>query len=257
MSYKTISLEMKDHTAIVNIPSLDDDQTSIKQLSVELNNLCEDLNMDEKTRVVILTGSDEKSFSLGKDILQSASIANNSDSIKLYSIAEAISKLDCPVIAAINGDAIGLGMELALSCDLRIAVESALFGLPHVTIGLIPWDGGTQRLSRLVGKGKAMEMIITGEIIDTQEALRIGLVNKVFSIDKLMTETIEIANKMASSAPIALKHVKEAIYKGLDLTLEQGLRLEGDLYFLLHTTNDRTEGITSFREKRTPKFEGR
>ena len=257
MSYETLTLQMKDHTAIINIHSLDNDHTRITQLSVELNNLCEELNTDEKTRVVILTGADEKSFSMGTDILQSASIANNRDSIQLYSIAEAIARLDCPVIAAINGDAIGLGLELALSCDLRIAVETSNFGLPHITIGLIPWDGGTQRLSRLVGKGKATEMIITGEIIETQEALRIGLVNKVVSSDKLMTETMEIASKMASSAPIALKHVKEAIYKGLDLTLEQGLRLEGDLYFLLHTTNDRTEGITAFREKRTPKFEGK
>jgi enoyl-CoA hydratase/carnithine racemase len=156
----------------------------------------------------------------------------------------------------IGGDAIGLGLELALACDIRIAADTAHFGFPHIKEGLIPWDGGTQRLSRVVGQAKAMEMILTGEVIDAEEAYRIGLLSKVVPAEELMPVTIDMAREMASKGPIALRYAKEAIQKGMDLTLEQGLRLEADLYFLLHTTKDRTEGITAFREKRTPEFEG-
>jgi enoyl-CoA hydratase/carnithine racemase len=161
------------------------------------------------------------------------------------------------VIAAINGDATGQGLELALACDIRVATEASHFGLPHIKKGLIPWDGGTQRLSRLVGSGKTLEMILTGEMIDAQEALRIGLVNKVVPREELMKAVTGLAQEMASKGPIALRYAKEAIHKGMDLTLEQGLRLEADLYLLLHTTKDRSEGIKAFREKKVPRFEGR
>jgi enoyl-CoA hydratase/carnithine racemase len=161
------------------------------------------------------------------------------------------------VIAAISGDVIGQGLELALACDLRIASETSHFGLPQIKTGHLPSDGGTQRLSRLVGRGKGLEMILTGEIIDAQEALRIGLVNKVVPKKDLMEVTMKMAQEMASRGPIALRYIKEAIYKGMDMTLEQGLRLEADLYLILHTTKDRTEGIQAFRGKRKPKFEGK
>jgi enoyl-CoA hydratase len=129
--------------------------------------------------------------------------------------------------------------------------------LPHIRLGLIPWDGGTQRLSRLVGRGKALEMILTGEMIDAQEADRIGLVSKIIPSGELIATATNMAREMASKGSIALRYVKEAVYKGMDLTIEQGLRLEADLYFLLHTTKDRAEGIQAFREKKTPKFEGK
>ena len=148
-------------------------------------------------------------------------------------------------------------MELALACDIRIASETSLFGLPQIKSGLIPWDGGTQRLSRLVGKGKALEMMLTGEVLEAREALRIGLVNRIFSPDKLMTAAMEMAKEMASKGPISLRYIKEATYKGMDMTLEQGLHLEADLYLLIHTTKDRTEGIRAFQQKRIPKFEGK
>jgi len=147
-------------------------------------------------------------------------------------------------------------LELALACDMRIASEGSCFGLTHIRTGLVPWDGGTQRLSRLVGRAKAIEMILTGEVIDSHEALRIGLVNRVVSSDQLMTTAMEVAQEIASKGAIALRYTKEAVYKGMDLTLEQGLRLEADLYLLLHTTRDRTEGIQAFRNKRTPQFKG-
>ncbi len=129
--------------------------------------------------------------------------------------------------------------------------------MPQVTVGEMPRDGGTQRLSRLVGKGKALELILTGERIDAQEALRIGLVHRVVSPDELMTTVFAAAQQIASKASLAMRLAKEAVYKGMELSLEQGLHLEADLYFLLHTTQDRTEGIMAFREKRTPHFKGK
>jgi enoyl-CoA hydratase/carnithine racemase len=164
--------------------------------------------------------------------------------------------MDQPVIAAIHGDAVGRGLEMALACDIRFAAETSRFGLPHIKSGLIPRDGGTQRLVRLVGAGKAMEMILTGDPITAREAERIGLVNRVLPSEGIMDAVEAIAREMASGGPIALRYAKEAIGKGMDLTLDQGLRLEADLYFLLHTTADRNEGIRAFQEKRTPDFKG-
>jgi enoyl-CoA hydratase/carnithine racemase len=157
---------------------------------------------------------------------------------------------------AVNGDALGQGLELVLAGDIRVASENATFGFPDTAFGLIPQDGGTQRLPPLVGKTKALEMLFTAEPIDVQEARRIGLVNKVVSQEELMPTVMGLATTMTSKGPIALRYAKEAVHKGLDLTLAQGLRLEADLYLLLQTTRDRTEGIRAFLEKRTPQFKG-
>ena len=157
----------------------------------------------------------------------------------------------------INGDALGQGLELALACDLRIAAETAHFGFPQITSGFIPWDGGTQLLPRIIGRGKAIEMILTGETIGAPQAYEMGLINKVVSSKKLMPTVMETAQLISSKAPIALRHTKEAIRKGLELTLEQGLRLEADLYLLLQTTDDRIEGVKAFRERRQPQFKGK
>jgi len=248
MSYRTLTCEKEDGVAVVKLFDLDDAPLQMVQRSDELFDLCDEIASDEEIRVVLLAGAGEKVFSI---------LNNNGLSTNPYSFAEPISRLDRPIIAAIKGDAIGQGLELALTCDLRIAAESCRFGLPQIKTGFIPWDGGTQRLSRIVGIGKAMEMILTGEMIDAREALRIGLINRVVSAGELMIAAMGMAREMASRGPIALRYAKEAIYKGMDMTLEQGLRLETDLYLLLHTTKDRTEGITGFREKRTPRFEGR
>ena len=164
--------------------------------------------------------------------------------------------IEKPVIAAINGDAIGDGLEMALACDVRIAAQNARFGLPEIEEGLIPADGGTQRLPRIVGRGKALEMVLTGEIIGAAEALENGLVTKVLPPESVTVEAEVLAKAMAAKAPVSLRYIKEAINKGLDMTMEQGLRLEADLYFLLHTTGDRTEGIKAFQQKRPPEFKG-
>jgi enoyl-CoA hydratase/carnithine racemase len=257
MSYETLTLRREDHVVVINLISLGNDQVKMARLSDDLSDLCAKVTSDSETRVIILTGAVGNAFSMGTDLLGGISSAKEELQRKMCSIAEPIARFDRPVIAAINGNALGQGLELILACDIRIAIETASFGLPHITTGLIPWDGGTQRLSRLVGKGKAMEMILTGEAIDVQEAYRIGLVNRVVQANELMEVAMNIAQEMASRGPIALRYAKEAICKGMDLTLEQGLYLEGDLYFLLQTTSDRTEGITAFREKKTPRFEGR
>lgn len=257
MVYEAVGYQKTEHVIVINLIASVDNLGKRVQLANELSGLCTEIAWNEETKVVVLTGADEKSFSMEMNLIGGISEANEENRTKSWSLSDPIAKLDRPVIAAINGDAIGHGLELALACDIRIASETSRFGLPQIKSGLIPSDGGTQRLSRLVGKSKALEMILTGEMIEAQEAFRIGLVNRIVPPDKLMAVAMDMAKELASKGPIALKYAKEAIYKGMDMTLDQGLHLEADLYLLIHTTKDRTEGIQAFREKRTPKFEGK
>jgi enoyl-CoA hydratase/carnithine racemase len=257
MPYQAINYQKTSNIITINLIGSLKDRVELGQIVDELAELCDHIAWDETIKVVVLTGSEETSFSMGIDLSSAVSEINEGDEKTFYSLSGPVAKLDRPVVAAISGDAIGQGLELALACDIRIASETSCFGMSHIKSGLIPWDGGTQRLSRLVGRGKALEMILTGEVIGAQEALRIGLVNKVVAKEDLMEVTMKMAQEMASKGPIALRYTKEAIYKGMDMTLEQGLRQEADLYLLIHTSKDRTEGIQAFREKRTPKFEGK
>ena len=257
MMLQTLHYRKTDHVIIIDIIDRLGDPSKLIQLSDELTELCSEIAWDEEIRVVLITDAEGKSFSMNVDFMDSVLRNHENQEIDLWSLAESIAGLDKPVIVAINGDAIGQGLELALACDLRIASETSHFGLPHIKAGWMPLDGGTQRLSRLVGRGKALEMILTGERIDAKEAYRIGMVNKVVPSGELMGIVMDIAKEMASKGPIALRYAKEAISKGMDMTLEQGLHLEADLYLLLHTTKDRTEGIQAFRGKKTPQFEGK
>jgi enoyl-CoA hydratase/carnithine racemase len=170
---------------------------------------------------------------------------------------EALAALTKPTIAVLSGDAIGVGLEIALACDLRIAVETACFGLPQVADGLIPCGGGTQRLPRIVGQAKALELVLTGTLVDAHEAQRIGLITEVVSPAVFTTRVDEVLTGLLGKGPIALRLGKEAVLKALDLTLDQGMRLEEDLYALLQTTDDRAEGVRAFLEKRTPRFRGK
>ncbi|MBI5969069.1 MAG: enoyl-CoA hydratase/isomerase family protein [Deltaproteobacteria bacterium] len=257
MLYQSLNYQKTDKVMIVSIMGPVDSQVKIARLSDELTELSDRIIRDDEIWVIVLTGAGEKSFSMETDSLGPNLEGDGELGTKTWSLAEPLGKLDLPIMAAINGDAIGQGLELVLACDIRIASETSHFGLAHIRTGHIPWDGGTQRLSRLVGKSNALEMILTGEIIDAQEAYRIGLINRVVSPRELLAWAQDTAQKIASRGPIALKYAKEAIYKGMDLTLEQGLRLEADLYLLLHTTRDRAEGIQAFRKKRVPEFEGK
>lgn len=168
----------------------------------------------------------------------------------------AIAALPVPTIAAIDGPAWGLGLELGLACDLRVASPAASFALPAVADGTLPYAGATQRLPRLVGRAAALDLLLLGDTIDATEARRIGLVTRVAPSGQAETLALELARRIAQKAPVAVRYLREAVSQGLDLTLDQGLGLEADLYFLIQTTADRMEGIRSFLEKRTPTFTG-
>lgn len=252
MTDKAVVFQKMDEVGILMLYRPKASNAINEQVAEELADICREVSIDETTRVVIVTGAGQKAFSIGADLSR-----RKRKSARLLSVAAPIAALKCPTIAAINGDALGQGLELALACDIRIAVDKAKFALPHIASGLIPWDGATQRLLRIVGVTKAMEMVLTGGTIDAQEALHIGLVSKVVPPDELIPLAKNMAQTMAAQSSLALSFAKEAINKGMDLTLEQGLRLEADLYFLLHTTEDRTEGIKAFLEKRPPQFKGK
>ena len=254
---KPILTHQKEETLFVIRIGLVKTPEEMGQLSGDLRDLCENLTFAPDIRVVVLTGADENSFSIEPGISPSDSEKGEDPETGIWSLTEPITKLDLPVIAAINGDAMGQGLELALACDIRVASEAARFALTHIKSGLMPGDGGTQRLSRLIGKGKAIEMILTGDRMDAQEALQLGLVNRVVPSEKLEETAMQMAREMASKGPLAMRYTKEAINKGIDMTLEQGLRLEADLYLLLHTTQDRVEGIQTFRKKGVARFEGK
>ena len=248
MAYSTISYTTKDHIATITLNRPQAGNAVNLELAQELAEACRLINQDEAIYVVIVTGAGGKAFCAGAETEKAGTIG---------SVASAVAGIEKPVIAAINGDALGVGLEMALSGDIRLAADKAKFGFPEVAKGLIPADGGTQRLPRVVGWGKALELILTAGTITAKEALEIGLVSRVVPGKELMPEAEALAGDIAAKGPIALKFIKEAVNKGLDLTLEQGLRFEADLYFLLHTTKDRTEGITAFLEKRKPKFKGK
>jgi enoyl-CoA hydratase/carnithine racemase len=239
---KTVILSKKDHIATIKL-----NRSKVNQkLAQELAEACGNINADENIYVVVITGSG-RVFCTGGE----------GDITPACRPAKVIADVEKPVIAAINGDAFGLGLEIALSCDIRIASTKARFALPQVAQGQVPVDGGTQRLPRIVGRGRALEMLMTAATFTAAEALEMGLVSKVVPADVLNAETQKLAETIAAKGPLALRYLKEAILKGMDMTLEQGLRLEADLYFLLHTTSDRTEGIKSYLEKRKPKYKGK
>jgi enoyl-CoA hydratase len=215
---------------------------------------------DAEVRVVILSGSGEKAFAAGADISELALLdqAEGRDyALEGQELTKLIENYRKPIIAAINGFALGGGTELALSCHIRIASENAKLGQPEVKLGLIPGFGGTQRLARLVGKGKAMELILSGKMIDAQQALAIGLVNHVVPLSKLMETSEAVAKEIADNAPLALAYCIKAINEGLDKPLSEGLLLEADLFGNACSTDDGKEGTQAFLEKRKANFEGK
>jgi enoyl-CoA hydratase/carnithine racemase len=249
MLYQTLSYQKNKHCMIIDINSPLDGQEKTAQLSTELADLCSEVVWDKDIRVVVIAYAGEMFQSMGVNPTQYTPIEPSS-------FVEPIAKLKQPIIVAIKGDAVGFGLELALACDIRIATEATRFGLPQVRAGLMPNAGGTQRLPRLVGRSRALEMVLTGELIDAAEALRIGLIHRVVTSSELMDAALGLAQDMASKSPLAISYVKEALYNGTDLTLYQGMRMELDLYLLLFSTQDRVEGIEAFKEKRKPRFEG-
>ena len=226
-------------------------QAPAEHRSFELRSACERLRQDDAIWVVVLTGQGEIFFE-GSEPSPEATRA----ALPIAKMASAVADIEKPVIAAINGDATDQGLELALACDIRVASDRARFGLTQVEAGLTPRDGGTQRLPRLIGRARALEMILTSRLIDAAEAKHIGLVSDVVAPSEVLARAQEIASAIAKHGPIASRYLKEAVLQGLDMTLSQGLRLEADLSFLLQSTTDRAAGIDSFLERREPEYRG-
>jgi enoyl-CoA hydratase len=215
---------------------------------------------DESVRAIILTGGGEKAFIAGADIgeLSKMTPLTGKDVARRgQQVLNTIERMPKPVIAAINGFALGGGCEIALACHIRIASEKAKIGLPEVTLGIIPGYGGTQRMARLLGKGKALEMILTGDHITATEAERIGLVNKVVPAEELMKTAEEMARRIASRGPIAVRSAIEAVMSGSDMAFEEGQAFEATLFGLLASTEDMKEGMGAFLEKRPAAFKGK
>ena len=219
-----------------------------------------DLKNDSAIRVVILTGSGDKAFVAGADIKE---LATRNAATGAYfarkgqQVLDLIENLGKPVIAAINGYALGGGLEMSMACHLRLASSRAKVGQPEINLGIIPGFGGTQRLARLVGEGRAMELVLTGDPISAEEAHRMGLVNKVVSPDELMDEARALAEKIVSKGALAVRYAMEAVHHGLQGSLSEGLNLEINLFGLCCATVDMREGTSAFIEKRPPKFQGK
>ena len=226
----------------------------------DLRTVFENALDDDRVRGIILTGAGDKAFIAGADIseLAQAGAFQAEESSRFgQAVLELIENLGKPVVAAINGFALGAGCETAMACTIRIAVENAKFGQPEVKLGLLPGGGGTQRLPRLVGKGRALQLILSGEMIDAQEAYRIGLVNEVVSAANLMARAETILKQISANAPIAIKFALEATNKGLDTSQNEGFALEASYFGICAATDDKKEGTSAFLEKRVPQFHGR
>ncbi|MEJ5349532.1 MAG: enoyl-CoA hydratase [Desulfosoma sp.] len=220
----------------------------------------ESLRFDGDIRVVIVTGAGDKAFCAGADLKERATLSEVQVKEFIFTIRNlftAIEDLPKPVIAAVNGVALGGGTELALACDIRIASSKATMGLTETRLAIIPGAGGTQRLPRLVGRGKAKELIFTGRRVDAEEALRIGLVNSVAPPEKLMDECLAMAAMICETGPIAIQQAKYAINYGLETDLHTGLAIESNAYWITIPTEDRLEGLAAFREKRKPVYKGK
>ena len=260
MSYETILLEQQDGVATITLNRPDVLNAQNNAMRLELVDAFAQLRVDDAARVIVVTGAGERAFSAGADIrefLEPSVPTRFREERKPLDYRGEMERCPQPIIAAIRGYALGGGLELALACDIRIAAEDAQLGLTEINLAIIPGGGGTQRLPRLVGRGKALEMILTGARVPAAEALRIGLVERVVPVAELMPATQALARSIAEKAPVALRYAKEAVVSGLGLPLADGLRLENDLSTLLRTTEDRVEGARAFVEKRKPKWTGR
>jgi len=258
-SYETLLVERRDRVAIITINRPEKRNALNIKTREEGAQVLDALRDDEAIGVVVITGAGDKAFIAGADIAEFAgrTALTQRDVMVARSLFNAIDSFPKPVIAMVNGYCLGGGCELALACDLRIASETASFGQPEINLGIIPGGGGTQRLTRLVGEGKAMEMILTGEIIDAHTAFNIGLVNMVVPAADLEAKTMEIANRIAEKSPVALRMAKEAVKIASRSNLDEGLRREVDLFALCFSSEDKDEGVKAFLEKRKPVFKGK
>jgi len=256
MELNNVILEKEGHLAVVTINRPKALNALNSETLKDLDTVLEDLEKDSNVYAVILTGAGEKSFVAGADIAEMKDL--NEEQGKEFGILgnnvfRRLEKLDKPVIAAVSGFALGGGCELAMSCDIRIASVKAKFGQPEAGLGITPGFGGTQRLARIVGPGKAKELIYTCDIINAEEAYRIGLVNKIVELENLMDEAKAMANKIAANAPKAVAYCKDAIDRGLQVDIDSAILIEAEDFGKCFATEDQTEGMTAFLERRTEK----
>lgn len=260
MSLQNLTVEFKGSTAVVTVNRPDKLNALNAQTMAELKEVFTDLNGKEEVSVVVLTGSGEKAFVAGADIKelnQLEMISGKEFAERGQAVFNTIENLSKPVIAAVNGYALGGGCELALSCHIRLASENAKFGQPEVNLGIIPGYGGTQRLTRLINSGRAMEYILTGDMIDSAEALRIGLVNKVYPQNELLPKALEMAEKISSKAGNAVRLAVKAVNMADEVSEREGQNYEATLFALCCGTEDFKEGTSAFLEKRKPEFKNK
>jgi enoyl-CoA hydratase len=260
MTYQTLLFELKDGIAFVTVNRPDKLNALNDQVMLELGNAADRIAAEPEIQGAILTGAGPKAFVAGADIgdlSRQGAFDGKARAQRGQAVLRRLETCGKPVIAAVNGFALGGGCELAMACHVRIASENAKFGQPEVKLGIAPGYGGTQRLPRLVGKGVALQLILTGEMIDAQEAYRIGLVNKVVPAADLLAESEKMMRGILAMGPLAVRLAMEAVDQGLEMTLDEGLLLEANHFGLLAATQDMKEGTTAFLEKRAAKFQGR
>ena len=260
MTYQSLLFDVKDGVAVITINRPDKLNALNDQVMAELGQAADRVTIDPEIRGVIITGAGPKAFVAGADISDLAKqgpFDGKARAMRGQGVLRRFETCGKPVIAAVNGFALGGGCELAMACHIRIASENAKFGQPEVKLGIAPGYGGTQRLPRLVGKGVALQLILTAEMIDAAEAYRIGLVNKVVPADQLMPESEKMLRGILSMGPLAVRLSIEAIDHGLEMTLDEGLLLEANHFGLLAATQDTKEGLSAFLEKRPAKFTGK
>jgi enoyl-CoA hydratase len=260
MAFDTLLLERDGAAAIVTINRPQVLNALNSQTLDDLRHAILDLKRDASVRAVVLTGAGEKAFVAGADISELAlqtPTSGREHALAGQHVFDLVENMGKPVIAAINGYALGGGCELAMACTLRLAADTAKIGQPEIALGLIPGYAGTQRLPRLVGKGRAMEIILTGTPITADEALRIGLVNRVYPAAELMAEAKKLALQLAKAAPIAVRYIINAVNKGTEMPFAEACQYEATLFGLMASTDDMREGTAAFLQKRKPEFKGK
>jgi enoyl-CoA hydratase len=259
MSYETLRVETTDGVATITVNRPEKRNALNARVRRELIAALDAIESDAAARVVVITGAGDKAFVAGADISEFAERTpiEQREAMEGRRVFTVLADFPRPTIASINGYALGGGCELALACDLRIAARSARLGQPEVNLGILPGGGGTQRLPRLVGMGRAMRLIMTGELIGAEEAERIGLVDEVVDDERLRNRTRELAASIAKHSPVALKLIKQAVRASAEMPLSAGLTLERELFITAFSSEDRTEGVAAFLEKRAPRFKGR
>jgi len=259
MAYETIIFQKQGHVGVIKFNRPKALNAINPQLNAEVHQALDEIEKDPSLRVVVMTGEGDKAFIAGADISYMVNLpplGARRWSQEGHDLGFRIENFPLPVIACVNGFALGGGTEMAMACDFIYASETAKFGQPEINLGLIPGFGGTQRLARLVGKAIAKELCMTGLMISAQEAKTIGLVNKVFPPDKLWEETMKTANLIASKGKVALRSVKQSIDRGYDTDLRRGCQMESDHFGLCLSSPDAKEGMSAFLEKRKPAFKG-